>query len=191
MQTPTFRMNGTVIDPAEAVRSARDLQVPDTRDLLRGLDAVPGRVDTALGAAGDSLREAGDQLRGTIHEMSAPRRNRRLPIAWPLLVGLAVGAAMIGLGTWWFRRSTATPTFEDDIAGPRPRGPRPRRRRGHGHGARRDRPSRQPLERQRAPRRGGSRHQLLIAPDAERGVGRGRAGRGPDGGARAGVRGRS
>ena len=51
MQTPTLRMNGTVIDPADAVRSARDLQVPDARDLLRGLDAVPGRVDTALGAS--------------------------------------------------------------------------------------------------------------------------------------------
>lgn len=116
MQTPTLRMNGTVIDPAEAVKSARDLQVPDARELLRGLDAVPGRVDTAIGAAGNSLREAGDQLRGTIHEMSAPRRDRRLPIAWPLLVGLAVGAAVIGLGTWWFRRSTASQAFDEDIA---------------------------------------------------------------------------
>jgi hypothetical protein len=114
MQTPTLRMNGTVIDPADAVRSARDLQVPDARDLLRGLDAVPGRVDTALGAAGDSLREAGDQLRGTIHELSAPRRERRLQMAWPWLVGFAAIATLIGLGTWWFRRSTASPAFEDD-----------------------------------------------------------------------------
>ena len=116
MQTPTFRMNGTVIDPAEAVRSARDLQLPDTRDLVRGLDAVPGRVDTALGAAGDSLREAGDQLRGTIHELSAPRRQRRLPFAWPWLVGIAVGVTVLGALTMWFRRSTATPSFEEDIA---------------------------------------------------------------------------
>jgi hypothetical protein len=111
MQTPTLHRNGT-IDPAEAFRSARD-QAPDARDLLRGLDAVPARVDTALSTAGDTIREAGDQLRGTIHELSAPRRERRLPIAWPWLVGLAAGMTVIGVGAWWFRRSSSQTDIVD------------------------------------------------------------------------------
>ena len=136
MHTPTLHRNGT-IDPAEAIRSARD-QAPDARELLRGLDAVPARVDTALSTAGDTIREAGDQLRGTIHELSAPRRERRLPIAWPWLVGLAAAMTVIGVGAWWFRRSSG-----DGHRGHRPVHARPRRRgsgdrRGHGHGPRRD-----------------------------------------------------
>ena len=109
-----LRLNGTVIDPAEAVRSARDFQAPDAREILRNLDSVPGRVDTAISAAGDSLRETGDQIRGTIHELSAPRRDRRLPIAWPWLVGLAVGFTIIGVGAWWFRRSSSPAILDDD-----------------------------------------------------------------------------
>jgi hypothetical protein len=111
MHTPTLHRNGT-IDPAEAIRSARD-QAPDARELLRGLDTVPARVDTALSTAGDTIREAGDQLRGTIHELSAPRRERRLPIAWPWLVGLAAGMTVIGVGAWWFRRSSSATDIED------------------------------------------------------------------------------
>jgi hypothetical protein len=115
MHTPTLRLNGTVIDPAEAVRSAKDLQAPDPRELLRGLDSVPARVDSALSAAGDSLRETGDQIRDTIHELSAPRRSRRLPIAWPWLVGLAAGFTVIGVGAWWFRRSSSPVVLDDDV----------------------------------------------------------------------------
>lgn len=115
MHAPTLRMNRTVIDPAEAIRTARDFEAPDAGELRRSLETVPARVDTAIAAAGDSLRETGDQIRETIHELSAPRRQRGLPIAWPWLVGLAAGFTVIGVGAWWYRRSSSTVVLDDDL----------------------------------------------------------------------------
>ena len=97
MQTPTISLNGATFDPAEALRSVN--------------------VDQALDAAGETLREAGEQIRETIHELSAPRSQRRLPLAWPWLIGLAAGLTVIGIGTWWFRRSSSPVIdLDEDLA---------------------------------------------------------------------------
>ena len=149
MHTPTLRMNGTVIDPAEAIRSARDPGARRAAICCRGLETVPARVDTALSTAGDTIRETGDQLRETIHELSAPRRQRGLPIAWPWLVGLAAGFTVIGVGAWWYRRSSSTVVLDDDLdlSGLDREDLDRADRRRHGHGAGRDRSPGEPVER--------------------------------------------
>jgi hypothetical protein len=104
MLTPTFRLNGTTIDPAEAVRSARDLQPPDPRELLRAFDDVPVKLEGAIDAAGSSLRDAGESLRATVHELSAPPRRNRMPSAGGWLAGLVVMVAAVAVTTWLVRR---------------------------------------------------------------------------------------
>lgn len=119
MLTTNLRINGTTIDPAEAVRSAREIKAPDPRELREMLDAVPDRVDAALGAAGESLRDAGDSLRATVHELSAPPRRTRMPSTRGWLAGAALLVATIGVTAWLFRRravSLDTLDLDDDVA---------------------------------------------------------------------------
>jgi len=122
MLTRSLRLNGTTIDPAEAVRSARDsasdIQAPDPREFLRAFDDVPEKLEGALDAAGTSLRDAGESLRATVHELSAPPRRNRMPSAGGWLAGLAVMLAAVALTTWLVRRlwpATTTP-MDDDVA---------------------------------------------------------------------------
>ncbi len=58
--------------------------------------------------AGESLRDAGEAIRATVHTLSAPRRRRRRPDTPALFVLLAAGVAVAGIGAWWIRRSTAS-----------------------------------------------------------------------------------
>ena len=104
MLTRTIRLNGTTIDPAEAIRSA-------------GLDTVPERVDAAIAAAGDSLRDAGDSLRATVHQLSAPPQRGRMPSGRGWLAGVAFVVAAVALTTWLFRRMSARPAAlpDDDL----------------------------------------------------------------------------
>ncbi len=119
MLTRTFRLNGTTIDPAEAVRSARDIQAPDPRELRRAFDDMPEKLEGALDAAGTSLRDAGDSLRATVHDLSAPPRRNRMPSsAGGWLAGLALILAAVAVATWLVRRfwpATTTPD-DDDVA---------------------------------------------------------------------------
>lgn len=96
MLTRTIRVNGTTIDPGEAIRSTR-------------LDTVPDRVDAAIGAAGESLRDAGDSLRATVHQLSAPPSRTRMPSTRGWLAGFAFLLAAIAIATWLFRRMSAAP----------------------------------------------------------------------------------
>ena len=96
MLTRTIRVNGTTIDPAEAIRST-------------GLDTMPERVDAAINAAGESLRDAGDSLRATVHQLSAPPSRTRMPSTRGWLAGFAFLVAAIALATWLFRRLSAAP----------------------------------------------------------------------------------
>ena len=102
MLTRTIHLNGTTIDPAEAIRST-------------GLDAVPDRVDAAISAAGDSLRDAGDSLRATVHQLSAPPSRTKMPSTRGWLAGIAFLVAAVAVTTWLFRRMSAAPTVEDDL----------------------------------------------------------------------------
>lgn len=104
MLTRTIRLNGTTIDPAEAIRSA-------------GLDTMPERVDAAISAAGDSLRDAGDSLRATVHQLSAPPQRGRMPSTRGLLAGVTFVVAAVALTTWLFRRMSATSAAlpDDDL----------------------------------------------------------------------------
>jgi hypothetical protein len=127
MLTRTFRVNGTTIDPAEAVRTARDaardttkdLQAPDARDLRRALDDVPDRIEDALEAANASLREAGDSLRAAVHDMTAPPQRTRMPSAGAWVAGVVFMIAALALGAWLFRRlsAPAIDTLDDDFGG--------------------------------------------------------------------------
>ena len=101
MLTRTIRLNGTTIDPAEAIRSA-------------GLDTMPERVDAAISAAGDSLRDAGDSLRATVHQLSAPPQRGRMPSGRGWLAGVAFIVAAVALTTWLFRRMSAAPAARPD-----------------------------------------------------------------------------
>lgn len=116
MLTRTLRLNGTTIDPAEAVRSARDIQPPDPREFLKAFDDMPEKLEGAIDAAGTSLRDAGESLRATVHELSAPPRRNRMPSSpggW--VVGLVVIVAAVALTTWLVRRLwPATKTTIDD-----------------------------------------------------------------------------
>jgi len=115
MMTRSIRLNGTTIDPAEAVRAARDVQPPDPRELLKAFDDVPEMLEGALDAAGSSLRDAGESLRATVHELSAPPRRNRTPSASGWLAGLVVMVAAVALTTWLVRRLwPATKTTIDD-----------------------------------------------------------------------------
>lgn len=100
MLTRTIRLNGTTIDPAEAIRSA-------------GLDTMPERVDAAISAAGESLRDAGDSLRATVHQLSAPPQRGRMPSTRGMLAGVAFVVATVALTTWLFRRMSAAPALPD------------------------------------------------------------------------------
>ncbi len=104
MLTRSLRLNGTTIDPAEAVRSARDIQPPDPREFLKAFDDVPEKLEGALDAAGTSLRDAGESLRATVHELSAPPRRNRMPTAGGWVAGLVVMVAAVALTTWLVRR---------------------------------------------------------------------------------------
>ena len=84
MLTRTIHLNGTTIDPAEAMRSA-------------GLDTVPDRVDAAISAAGDSLRDAGDSLRATVHQLSAPPARTKMPSTRGWLAGIAFLVAAVAV----------------------------------------------------------------------------------------------
>ena len=101
MLTRTIRLNGTTIDPGEAIRSA-------------GLDTMPDRVDAAISAAGDSLRDAGDSLRATVHQLSAPPQRGRMPSTRGMLAGVAFLVAAIAVTTWLFRRMSSAPALPDD-----------------------------------------------------------------------------
>ena len=118
MLTRTFHLNGTTIDPAEAVRSARDtareLQAPDRQDIKRALDDMPDRLEDAIEAAGESLREAGDAIRASVHEMTAPSPRNRMPSTRGWLAGIAVMVAGIAVATWLFRRFSASTTKDVD-----------------------------------------------------------------------------
>jgi hypothetical protein len=118
MLTRTFRVNGTTIDPAEAVRNVRDsaleLQAPDRQDIRRALDDMPDRLEEAIEAAGESLREAGDAIRASVHEMTAPTQRNRMPSTRGWLAGIAIAVGAVALATWLFRRMTATPQPLDE-----------------------------------------------------------------------------
>jgi hypothetical protein len=102
MLTRTIHVNGTTIDPAEAIHST-------------GLDTVPDRVDAAISAAGDSLREAGDSLRATVHQLSAPPSRTRMPSTRGWLAGIAFLVAAVAVSTWLFRRMSSAPVADDDL----------------------------------------------------------------------------
>jgi hypothetical protein len=108
MLTRNFRVNGTTIDPAEAVRNVRDsafeFQAPDRQEIRRALDDMPDRLEEAIEAAGESLREAGDAIRASVHEMTAPTQRNRMPSTRGWLAGIAVTVAAVGLATFLFRR---------------------------------------------------------------------------------------
>jgi hypothetical protein len=115
MLTRTLRLNGTTIDPAEAVRSARDIQAPDPREFLKAFDDMPEKLEGAIDAAGTSLRDAGESLRATVHELSAPPRRNRMPAAGGWVAGLVVMVAAVALTTWLVRRLwPATKATPDD-----------------------------------------------------------------------------
>ena len=97
MLTRTITLNGTTIDPAEAIRST-------------GLDTMPERVDAAISAAGDSLRDAGDSLRATVHQLSAPPSRTRMPSTRGWFAGIVLVVAAVTLATWLVRRMSSTPT---------------------------------------------------------------------------------
>jgi hypothetical protein len=99
MQAPTLHHDGSTFDVADTVRAVRELQAPDARDLVRGLEAVPDLAGAALEAAGESLRE-------TVHRMSAPPR-RSGPSTRGWITGLAVTIAVLGAAAWTWRRMTA------------------------------------------------------------------------------------
>jgi hypothetical protein len=122
MLTRTLRLNGTTIDPAEAVRTARDsardtareFQAPDRDDIRRAFEEVPDRLEEAIEAAGESLREAGDAIRASVHEMTAPKPRVRMPSTRGWVAGIAFTMAAVVLGTWLFRRLTSAPDHIDD-----------------------------------------------------------------------------
>jgi hypothetical protein len=81
MLTRSLRLNGTTIDPAEAVRSARDIQPPDPREFLKAFDDMPEKLEGALDAAGTS-RCATRASRCVPPCTSCPRpRRNRMPTA--------------------------------------------------------------------------------------------------------------
>lgn len=102
MLTRTIHLNGTTIDPAEAMRSA-------------GLDTVPDRVDAAISAAGDSLRDAGDLLRATVHQLSAPPARTKMPSTRGWLAGIVFLVAAVAVSTWLFRRMSTARMADDDL----------------------------------------------------------------------------
>jgi hypothetical protein len=122
MLTRSFRMNGTNIDPVEAVRNVRetvrDVQPPDPRDLRHALDDVPDKLEQAIDAASVSLRDAGDTLRAAVHDMTAPPQQNR-PSTRGMLVGIAFMVAAAAAATWVFRRLTSAPMAptDADLAG--------------------------------------------------------------------------
>jgi hypothetical protein len=130
MLTRNVRLNGTTIDPAEAVRSARDatrdlrvtardLQAPDARDLRKAIDKamddVPDRIEDAIEAANESLREAGESLRAAVHDLTAPQQRSRMPSAGAWLAGVAFMIAAVALGAWLFRRMSSSAVDELDL----------------------------------------------------------------------------
>jgi hypothetical protein len=118
MLTRTFRVNGTTIDPAEAVRTARDsareFQTPDRQDIKRAFEDVPDRVEEAIEAASETLREAGDAIRASVHEMTAPAPRYRMPSTRGWVAGIAFTMAALVLATWLFRRVSSAATRRAD-----------------------------------------------------------------------------
>jgi hypothetical protein len=131
MLTRSFRVNGTTIDPAGAVAdavraarksarrsargSARDFQAPE--DIRRALDEVPDRLEDAIEAASDSIREAGETLRATVHELTAPPERRRMPTGRGWLAGIGIVVAAVALTTLVVRRvwSPSTEHLDDEV----------------------------------------------------------------------------
>lgn len=91
-----------------ARNSARDIQPRiqpiDTDDIRRALDSVPDRVDAAIEAAGESLRDAGEALRVAVHDLSAPPQRTRMPSGRGWVAGIAFVVASIAVATWLTRR---------------------------------------------------------------------------------------
>jgi hypothetical protein len=120
--TRNLRLNGTTIDPGEAVRTARDsardlrdFQAPDREDIKRAFEEVPDRLEEAIEAASESLRDAGDAIRASVHEMTAPPSRTRMPSTRGWVAGIAFTTAAVVLATWLFRRfSSSTTRLEDD-----------------------------------------------------------------------------
>lgn len=121
MLLSNLRLNGTTIDPAEAVRTARDsardlrdFQAPDRDDIKRAFEEVPDRLEEAIEAASESLRDAGDAIRASVHEMTAPPSRTRMPSTRGWVAGIAFTTAAVVLATWLFRRFSSSTTRLDD-----------------------------------------------------------------------------
>ena len=79
---------------------------------------MPEKLEGALDAAGTSLRDAGESLRATVHELSAPPRRNRMPTAGGWVAGLVVMVAAVALTTWLVRRlwPATKATIDDEFA---------------------------------------------------------------------------
>ena len=115
------RLARSGLDPLAAMRSARDLPLPDPAEIVRYAD-VARRVDAGLGAASDAVRGALDHLPRALDHLPAAledlpgrrRRRRRRPL---VMAGLLVGVlAALGVTTWWARRNAAAATRDVVVA---------------------------------------------------------------------------
>ena len=87
-KTASIRLPDAGFDPIAVARSARDQSLDDVGDLIRRAD-VPGRVDTAMDAASEAVRDVIGKLPGQ------RRSRRRGPLVLAgLLVGILVAAGL-------------------------------------------------------------------------------------------------